>query len=68
MLLPRSEHFTQLLILKWLIHVGTLSQIRQEYCIPQCQAEMRKMISKIMKRHGGSYFQLPNNKPTWPEE
>ena len=53
-LLPRGEHFTQLLILEVhqrLIHVGvahTLSQIRQEYWIPQGQAEVRKVISKCV--------------------
>ena len=49
--------------------VHTLSQISQEYWIPQSRAEVRKVISKgvICKRHGGSLFQLPNMS-VWPKE
>jgi len=74
-LLPRGEYYTYLLIQEvhqQLVHVGvshTLSQIRQEFWIPQGRAEVRKVISKcvVCKRHGGSSFWLPNM-PAWLKE
>ena len=74
-LLPRGEYYTYLLIQEVhqrLVHVGvshTLSQIRQEFWIPQGRAEVRKVISKcvVCKRHSGPSFRLPNM-PAWPRE
>ena len=49
-LLPRKDFFTEFVILKThgrLIHAGishTLSQLRQEYWIPQGRAEVRRII------------------------
>ena len=49
-LLPRKDFFTELVILEThghLIHAGishTLSQLRQEYWIPQGRAEVRRII------------------------
>ena len=74
-LLPRYEHFTYLVIQeihRRLIHAGvshTLSQVRQEYWIPQGRAMVRHVISQsvICKRHNGPSFCLPNM-PPWPKE
>ena len=74
-LLPRYEHFTYLVIQEVhmrLIHAGvshTLSQVRQEYWIPQGRAVVRHVILKcvICKRHNGPFFCLPNM-PPWPKE
>ena len=74
-LLPRHEHFTYLVIQEVhqrLIHAGvshTLSQIRQEYWIPQGRAEVRHVLSRcvICKRYNGSSFGLPKM-PPWPRE
>ena len=74
-LLPRKDFFTELVILEIhgrLIHAGishTLSQLRQEYWIPQGRAEVRRVIHQcvICKRHNGPSFCLPNM-PPWPRE
>ena len=74
-LLPRKNFFTELVILEIhgrLIHAGishTLSQLRQEYWIPQGRAEVRRIIHQcvICKRHNGPSFCLPNM-PPWPKE
>ena len=74
-LLPRYEHFTNLLICEVhqrLIHAGvahTLSQIREEYWIPQGRVQVKSVISKclICRRHEGPSFCLPNM-PPWPQE
>ena len=74
-LLPRYERFTALLISEVhqrLIHAGvshTLSQIREEFWIPQGRTQVRHVISKclICNRHEGPSFQLPNM-PPWPRE
>ena len=74
-LLPRRTYFISLIIKEVherLVHAGishTLSQIRQEYWIPQGQAAVRHILSQcvICKRHGGSSFQLLNM-PPWPRE
>ena len=63
-LLPRHEYFTHLVIQeihRRLIHVGvshTLSQVRQEYWIPQGRAEVRHVLSQcvICKRYNGLLF------------
>ena len=47
-LLPKHEHFTQMLIYECLIYAGVahaLAQIREEYWIPQGRAEVRKALS-----------------------
>ena len=67
-LLPQHKHFTYLVIQeahRRLIHAGvshTLSQVRQEYWIPQGRAAVRHVISQcvICKRHNGPSFGLPN--------
>ena len=64
-LLPRREHFLQVVIQevhRHLIHAGvshTLSQIGQEYWVVQGRAEVKKMISHclICKRHSGPLAQ-----------
>ena len=74
-LLPRGEIFTHLLIQEIhqrLIHAGvahTLSQIRQEFWVPQGRAEVRRVLNKctICKRHNGPSFRLPLM-PPWPRE
>ena len=74
-LLPRYERFTALLISEVhqrLIRAGvshTLSQIREEFWIPQGRTQVRHVISKclICHRHEGPSFQLPNM-PPWPRE
>ena len=74
-LLPRKNFFTELMILEIhgrLIHAGnshTLSQLRQEYWIPQGRAEVRRIIHQCVtsKRHNGPSFCLPNM-PPWPKE
>ena len=55
-----------------LIHAGvshTLSQVRQEYWIPQGRVMVRHVISQciICKCHNGLSFCLPNM-PPWPKE
>ena len=55
-----------------LVHAGvshTLSQVRQEFWVPQERAEVRRVLSRcvICKRHGGSSFCLPRM-PPWPRE
>ena len=60
-LLPRHEHLTYLVVQevhRRLIHAGvshTLSQVQQEYWIPQGRAVVRHVISQyvICKRHNG---------------
>ena len=53
-LLPHHEYFTHLVIQeihRRLIHVGvshTLSQVRQEYWIPQGRAEVRHVLSQFV--------------------
>ena len=74
-LLPRHEYVTYLVVQevhRRLIHAGvshTLSQVRQEYWIPQGRAVVRHVISQcvICKRHNGTSFCLPNM-PPWPKE
>ena len=74
-LLPRKNFFTQHIILEVhtrLIHAGvahTLSQLRQEFWIPQGRAEVRQVIYQcvVCKRHDGKAFCLPNM-PPWPRE
>ena len=74
-LLPRHEHFTQLLIKEvheCLIHAGvahTLAQIREEYWIPKGRVEVRSVVSRclICRKHEGASFQLPGM-PPWPRE
>ena len=55
-----------------LIHVGvahTLSQVREEYWIPQGRVQVKSVLSKclICRRHEGPSFCLPG-KPPWPKE
>ena len=74
-LLPRKCFFTQLVILEihvHLIHAGvlhTLSQLREEFWIPQGRAEVRHVLYQcvVCKRHDGKSFCLPNM-PPWPKE
>ena len=74
-LLPRHEHFTQLLIKEVherLIHAGvahTLVQIREEYWIPKGRVEVRSVVSRclICRKHEIASFQLPGM-PPWPRE
>ena len=74
-LLPRREHFTHLVIQEVhnrLVHSGTshtLSQICQEFWIPQGRAEVRFVLSRcvICKRNNGAPFGLPRM-PPWPKE
>ena len=64
-LLPRYEHFTNLLICEVhqrLIHAGVahmLSQIREEYWIPQGRVQVKSVISKCL---------ICRNMPPWPQE
>ena len=74
-LLPRREHFTQLLIKEIherLIHAGvahTLAQIREEYWIPKGRIEVRSVVSRclVCRKHEGAPFHLPGM-PPWPRE
>ena len=74
-LLARKNFYTELVILEVhgrLVHAGishTLSQLRQEYWIPQGRVEVRRVIYQcvICKRHNGPSFCLPNM-PPWPKE
>ena len=74
-LLPHREHFTHLVIQEVhnrLVHSDTshiLSQIRQEFWIPQGRAEVRFVLSRcvICKRNNGAPFALPRM-PPWPKE
>ena len=74
-LLSRHEVFTRLLIKEVherLIHAGvahTLSQIREEYWIPQGRVAVRSVLSccLICRRHEGAPFPLPLM-PPWPCE
>jgi len=69
--LPCHKTFTHLLIQEIhqrLIHAGvahTLSQIRQEFWIPQGRVEVRYLISKCImcKRHNGPSFSTTFNTP-----
>ena len=74
-LLPRRNYYTQLVILevhRRFIHAGilhTLSQLRQEFWIPQGRAEVRRVLHQcvICMCHNGPSFCLPNM-PLWPKE
>ena len=74
-LLPRKCFFTQLVILEIhvrLIHAGvshTLSQLREEFWIPQGRAEVKHVLHQcvVCKCHDGKSFCLPNM-PPWPKE
>ena len=74
-LLPRGEHFTQLLIKEIherLVHAGvahTLAQVREEYWIPKGRIEIRSVLSQcfVCRKYEGASFQLPNM-PPWPKE
>jgi len=73
MLLPRREHYVNLVIQEVherLIHAGvshTLSSLRQEYWIPQGRRAVRACLSHclICRRHEGPSFSLPMM-PPWP--
>jgi len=71
-LLPRREHFTQLVIRevhRRLIHAGvshTLSQVRQEYWVVQGRAEVRQVIGRclICMHHSKPTCPWPNSRST----
>ena len=55
-----------------LIHVAVahiLSEIREEYWIPQGRVQVKSVLSKclICSRHEGPSFCLPG-RPSWPKE
>ena len=70
-LLPRRQHFTELVIRDAhdkLFHAGvshTCSRIRQTYWIPQGRAEVRRVTTHctICRRHEGEPFSLPEMPP-----
>ena len=74
-LLPRREHFTQLLIQyvhERLIHCGvshTLASLRHEYWILKGRMEVKTVLSRrlVCRRQEGPSFCLPRM-PPWPKE
>ena len=73
-LLPRKQHFTDLIIEsyhKGLLHAGithTLSQLRHEYWIPHGRTEVKRVLRKctICCRHEGGRNKIPPMAP-WPK-
>ena len=67
-LLPRREHFTQLLIKEiheHLIHAGVAHTLAQT----KGRIEVRSVVSRclVCRKHEGAPFQLPGM-PPWPRE
>ena len=73
-LLPRKQHFTDLIIEsyhKGLLHAGithTLSQLQHEYWIPHGCTEVKRVLSKctICCCHEGGPYKMPPMAP-WPK-
>ena len=73
-LLPRKQHFTDLIIEsyhKGLLHAGvthTLSHLRHKYWIPHGHTEVKRVLCKctICCRHKGGPYKMPPMTP-WPK-
>ena len=74
-LLPREEHYTCLVVEDnhyKMLHSGasqTLTQVRQEYWIPQGHCKVKKILKgcRICRYSEGGPFQMPKM-PPWPRE